>query len=387
MKTLIKNNKHLFILPLPALPFLLLIFYVLGGGTGDGQNPQTQHADGANYGLPDANRGINILEKKEAYQRMEAQESPIEVKLDVDTASYLTPLEEAGELPKENANQILLAHVRQQEQMAKLAMGENEAGKKEINSNDKSDEINNKRKKKESISHTNAKRTPCQSSPEKLRLDYTDNPGIEELEDMFEQHGRLMMYNDSLSQEIALLQQEVQKHQKPARTFFEVKPDSYKSFGSESNNDQSIKAQVMEDCKVTTGMRIMMRLLEDTKVNGKTVKANTLVYGLCKVDNERLQIHIGSIQGHTDGLYIPVSLSAYDLDGIQGVYVPDNVVRKVYKDVAGGVNPSVMMSPGGNPLGYMGINAANDVAKGLFKTLRLKKVFLRQNTVVILRND
>lgn len=42
MKEYLKKNKFLFVLPLVLLPFVVLIFYVLGGGnTNDGEQ-QTQ---------------------------------------------------------------------------------------------------------------------------------------------------------------------------------------------------------------------------------------------------------------------------------------------------------------------------------------------------------
>ena len=57
MKNYLKKNKGLFLLPLGLIPFLILIFYVLGAG-GKGQKQEVrqknQTTTGANYILPES---------------------------------------------------------------------------------------------------------------------------------------------------------------------------------------------------------------------------------------------------------------------------------------------------------------------------------------------
>ena len=76
MKTYLKKNKALFILPLILLPFVVLIFYILGGGKpteNEGQN-NTQN-EGANYSIPQAESSIEITDKLEAYEQQNERAS------------------------------------------------------------------------------------------------------------------------------------------------------------------------------------------------------------------------------------------------------------------------------------------------------------------------
>lgn len=381
MKIQIKEHQGLFILPLLSLPFLILIFYVLGGGTGSEAKEQEQAVNGANYHLPDADQRIDILDKQEAYMQMESQELALNMKLDVDTSNDISLSTKLQDLPEEKINEALMAHVKKQEKAARVAMGEGvEAPKEAIKDN-------GVRKTKRSSKPPKGQPNQSKTARNKIRAHqkYDLGSDMEELEDLLNEHEKQILQNDSLDRQVYHLQKQIEKQQKPERKYHAV--SVHQSNGFEDNTHQAslIKAQIVEDSKVMTGKRIMMRLLEDTYIDGKTVKANALVYGLCKTNNERLLIQVSSVFG--DGEYLPVNLSAYDLDGIKGLYVPDHVVRKVYKDAAGGVNPSMMLRPEGSPLAYMGLDAASDMAQTMFKQVRLKKVFLRKNTVLILRNE
>jgi hypothetical protein len=86
MKNYLKKNKGLFLLPLGLIPFLILIFYVLGGGKDNEQvqQQQAQAADGANYVLPEAEKSIGIMDKMEAY-RQGATENESNVQLREDS--------------------------------------------------------------------------------------------------------------------------------------------------------------------------------------------------------------------------------------------------------------------------------------------------------------
>ncbi len=384
MKTQIKENKGLFVLPLIVLPFVILIFYVLGGGAGSEDQEQAKDINGANYHLPDADRSIDILDKQEAYRHMKTQEISQVVKLDVDTAREGSLSQKIQDLPEENVNEALMAHVKRQERAARVALGQENEANTQANI-----EFHQRQEKRVTTTSNQSKRLTERnkkvSSRTKSKVQTPVDLDITELEGLFEEHEKLILHNDSLINQVYCLQQEVRKHQKTKQVFFEVSIHNNKGFDANIHQPSLIKAQIVEDSKVMTGNRIMMRLLHDIHINGETIKANILVYGLCKTDNERLKIQVSSIQGN--GAYLPVNLSAYDLDGICGMYVPDNVVRKVYKDVAGGINPSVMLRPEGSSLTYMGVDAANDIAKTIFKRVRLKKVYLRKNTVLILKND
>ena len=72
--------------------------------------------------------------------------------------------------------------------------------------------------------------------------------------------------------------------------------------------------------------------------------------------------------------FLPVDLSIHDLDGMEGLYVPDNAARKVAKEVGSSTNTSSMFGVTGNPLTYAGVLAADRTAQSLLRMVRLKKV-------------
>jgi len=386
MKEQIKNNKALFILPIGLLPFVILIFYILGGGAGLQMRNAAGENIGANYQLPDANRDITIMDKKEAYQQMAEEPASEELQLIIDTTEQLTPLERTQNVPSVDVNEILMAHVKKQEQLSRIALQE----QTQLEHAQKAAQVQQVETRRNSSqagtspNRNSSKRTVIDKRPTQVFTKTREAIELEELGELIDEHEYLLMQNDSLSQQlhhaqIILLQQEKQP------VTFEVKAKTSFGFDVHLTQSASIKVQVVEDSKVLTGNRVMLRLMSDMQINGKTIKANTLIYGLCKTDNERLQIRITGMP--YQDRFLPVNLSAYDLDGIRGLYVPDNVNRKVYKDVAGDINPSVLLTPSDNPLSYVGINAAADLSKTMIKRVKLKRVYLRRNTVMILQND
>ena len=384
MKAQIKKHKALFILPLGLLPFVVLIFYIMGGGSGEPDKASISNQGGANYQLPDANRDIAILDKQEAYRQIKEEEPQKALHLNIDTSQTQTPLELTENVASVDVNEVLLAHVKKQEQLSREALQNKAQGvdsgrdEKELKTLVQSRQQKNIRSNHQ---HTKKQTTPPRQTTQ-VHLGQGTTIELEELEELIDEHERLIRQNDSLSKQ--LNKSQIIKQSRP-QAGFEVQLKTTIGFEQASIPLKSIKAQVVEDTKVLSGNRVMLRLMSDTRINGLTIPEGTIIYGLCKTANERLQLQITSLPFQDQ--FLPVSLSAWDLDGIMGLYVPDNVNRKVYKDVAGDVNPSVLFTPGDNPLSYMGINAAADLSKTMIKRVKLKRVYLRKNTVLILKND
>ena len=146
-----------------------------------------------------------------------------------------------------------------------------------------------------------------------------------------------------------------------------------------------IQAEIYETTTVLDGNRVKLRLLEDTWLNEKLITKNSFVYGICKIKNERLHIEISQMPVQND--FLPVNLAIYDLDGLLGLYVPDNVARKVSQEVGGSTNTSSMVGVTANPFAYAGIRAADKAAQTMIKRVRLKKVTVKKNTLVYLINQ
>lgn len=381
MKDYLKNNKHLFFLPLLVLPFVVLIFYVLGGGMGQSGisygDIGASTAEGMNYSLPDADKSIPIMDKEEAYLAQSpgdlqngnrlTNEPDSAVKL-----SGITPAFEAG--TGELSHDDLLAYVKRQEQQAL-----NELDQAPVHQFQKPKTTKSLPARKPSVHKKQEKKLSVADNPPPL-----NTTGIEELDVLFDQNEQLFIANDSLRHQVANMEQRLSDLQSYSNVFtVEIKEES--AFEKKQTEEHLLKAEVMEETVVLTGNRVTLRLLTDVWVNGKRIPANTFVYGICSVENERLQMEVKNILCNED--ILPVALTAYDMDGLPGLYVPDNVALHVYRDMTRSVNTSSMTGYTSNPLTYAGINAAGDAAQTLLKRTRLKKVHLRKNTIVLLFNN
>ena len=87
-----------------------------------------------------------------------------------------------------------------------------------------------------------------------------------------------------------------------------------------------------EDQTISSGDRIRLRLTEPIRVNDCQIDAGSLLFGTAAIEGQRLQIVVSSIE--QAGNIIPVELSAFDLDGGKGLYVPDSKERTAAKEAA-----------------------------------------------------
>jgi len=395
MKAYLKRNKPLLFLPLVLIPFIVLIFYVLGGGEKKEKEEQKQKeqqvAKGANYTLPDADKSVAIYDKMDNYSSKkevttshdyniggEADSLPTEENPKPETLSeerllsgkrnlYRSDLMPAME---QEPSVDLLAHIRQKEQTVRedLENSQSKSEEKPTNKNNGSNQQLGARKES----------TGQKTSPE---LPVT---GIEELDKVFRQNNKLAKQNDSLSTRLkeSTAKNEKLEAEKNKRSILEKSGKS--GFKPKDTAVPVIEAEVYETTTVLTGNRVKLRLLEEAWLNGVKIPANTFLYGTCEVANERLQIEVQQIP--VGEKFVPVEITVCDLDGLPGLYVPDNASRKVAKEVGSSANTSSMFGVSNNPLTYMGLQAADRTTQSLLKMIRIKKVTVKKNTLVYLVN-
>lgn len=141
--------------------------------------------------------------------------------------------------------------------------------------------------------------------------------------------------------------------------------DGIVHYGS-SFQARPVKATFLKTEKLTSGQRVIIRLMQDmTLSDGTTIPANTHITGTCTI-SQRLKIDVTVL--HYNGRMFPTDISAYDNDGMEGIYCPavERKGGKKAKDVAGGLVGGVASAVGtvmtGSPIiGSMaqrGISAA-----------------------------
>ncbi len=94
----------------------------------------------------------------------------------------------------------------------------------------------------------------------------------------------------------------------------------------------TIYACIHDDQKITDGQSMRMRLTEPL-IAGKTfIPENTILTGLAKIQGERMEITVSSIE--YEGEIIHVELSVYDSDGQRGINIPGSMELSAAKEIA-----------------------------------------------------
>lgn len=379
--TFLKKNKPLLILPLGLLPFVVLIFYILGGGKNAGtQTPATGKPgkkNEANYELPEAEKSIEIFDKMEAYQNNQGRvvstqdyhvmgdNSLKNTDENITTSDDSATVLEGSTTDRINANvsNNLLAHIKSKEEQVRKEMEGNNL---------------------DSPGRQNVSATKPVIRPTTQRPDALQKTGIEELDRVFDENIALSRQNDSLGYYLKQANQKLQELEAKKSASFNLDKKHSPSFDGTTSASPLIRAEVYETTTVLDGNRVKMRLLEDCRVGGKVIQKNSFIYGICQIKNERLHIRVSQLP--TDEAFLPVDLEIHDLDGLAGLYVPDNATRKVAKEVGSSTNTSSLFGVTADPLTYAGVRAADRTAQSLFKMVRLKKVTIKKKTLVYLIN-
>ena len=168
--------------------------------------------------------------------------------------------------------------------------------------------------------------------------------------------------------------------------------DYFNTLVKDAREPKLIQAIIDEDIKAVDGSRVRLRLLDDIEINESVVKRGTYLYATVSgFSSGRVKGTIGSIL--VDDELVKVSLSLYDTDGMEGLYVPNSQFRETSKDVASGaMSGSMSMNTGtyGNSLAQWGMQAVNNAyqktSNAISKAIKKNKVKLKYGTFVYLVN-
>lgn len=79
-------------------------------------------------------------------------------------------------------------------------------------------------------------------------------------------------------------------------------------------------------------------MLEPLQVGGVLVPANTPLFGTVRIEGQRMAVTVNSIE--SGGNILPVELTAYDMDGQAGLFVPNTAERTAMKEAAANIGGS-----------------------------------------------
>jgi conjugative transposon TraM protein len=101
----------------------------------------------------------------------------------------------------------------------------------------------------------------------------------------------------------------------------------------------TIRACVHENCSLINGQSVRLRLLEPLQVGKTFIPQNTMISGEVKIQGDRLDISIQSLEYL--GTIIPVELTVYDTDGQEGIFIPGSLEINAFKEMAGNIGSNV----------------------------------------------
>lgn len=175
----------------------------------------------------------------------------------------------------------------------------------------------------------------------------------------------------------------IAEYSKPRNYGFNTAVGSGYSMGK-----NTIRACVHQDQTLMDGQTVKLRLLEPLQAGNIVVPKNTLVSGSAKVQGERLDIQVSSLE--YAGNIIPVELAVYDSDGQKGLSVPSSLEQEAAKEamanIGAGLGTSISFAQSA------GQQVAMDITRGLMqggsqylaKKFRTVKVHLKAGYQVML---
>lgn len=168
--------------------------------------------------------------------------------------------------------------------------------------------------------------------------------------------------------------------------------DYFNTLAGNVHEPKLIQAIIDENIKAVDGSRVRLRLLDDVEIGECVVKRGMYLYATVNgFSSGRVKGGISSILVNDE--LVKVSLTLYDTDGMEGLYVPNSQFRETSKDVASGaMSGNMNMSTGtnGNTLTQWGIQTVNNAfqktSNAISKAIKKNKVNLKYGTFVYLVN-
>lgn len=149
---------------------------------------------------------------------------------------------------------------------------------------------------------------------------------------------------------------------------------------------KAIPAVIVRKERVLYGASIGFRLQDSLLVSGLVIPKGHVVFGICRIVNQRLLVEIKNIR--LGNSIVPVNLSVYGLDGMEGLDAPEAILADAVNRGAIDASGSVGLSGFDQTLVTQVAGAGIDAAKGLLShKLRRVKVSLKAGEKVLLRDN
>lgn len=155
---------------------------------------------------------------------------------------------------------------------------------------------------------------------------------------------------------------------------------------TELNETQNaIEAVIHETQTLMSGSTVKLRLVNDVYINGVLIPKDNFLFGTASLNGERLNIKISGIRFRNS--LFPVNLLVYDMDGMDGIYIPGAISRDVAKQSADRAVQGIGMTTLDPSLGVQAASAGIEAARNLIiKKVKLTKVTVKAGYKVLLKD-
>lgn len=156
-----------------------------------------------------------------------------------------------------------------------------------------------------------------------------------------------------------------------------------------------IKAMIDQTTKASEGTRIRFKLLDNVTIKDITLPKGSYLYGtVTGFGQQRVKANITSIL--IGNRFVKVNLAVFDIDGMEGFYVPSSAFRDLMKDAtASTIQQNISIDNGSSSSGFNAESLAlqalqniyNSTTKAISSNVRKNKAKIKYNTVVYLINS
>ena len=390
MKIDFKQPKY--ILPIIMLPFLCLLFYGYKSFCKDGPVEPVQ--------------GLSGIQSEIGKVSEQIQKKPLDSKLDASRETYKRANDgytaiKGLELEVEESSQIKTLY---NEEEKRLLDSIDNALKSEGLYSGKSDESNSipsvlpKPSRQQSFSKEDEELLNAINQLEGKKTQVPANR-YEDPMDLFKAQ---MAVIDSISKANDPAYQELQQKEKESQPVAnETENVVYRVQKSEGaatlfntvtreKKGKFIEAIIDQDIKSgTLGARLRIRLLDDILIGNAIVGRGTYLYALISgYEAQRVKLTISSVM--INDRIFPIKLSIYDVDGMEGLYVPASAFREFSKELGGNTTGgmNLTMQQNSDALSQLYMSALQrmftSTSQAVSKSIKKNKANIKYGTSVYL---
>jgi len=415
-----RQRKFFLFLPLICLPFLTIMFWLMGGGKIE--NAVATSEVGLNLNLPDANNKETEFNKLDFYNQAEKDSLKVQelMKADPDYAKtrdsdYLAAQDLYGLTPSglntsvysSNGGSTVNQESRIYNRLNQLQseLNRNYASPQEtyysapyrnyaapsVNT----EEVERLEKMMETMSGTDEEDkdvTQLSSMMDKiLDIQHPDRVQQRLKEQSQQHHGQVYAFKTA-PKEAPITVLDNRPVQQYAEAYSKDPDKALNNFYGLNNTKEAeqdlnaIAAVVHETQILVSGSTIKLRISTDAFINGIQIPKGSFIYGMVSLRGERLEVDIEGIQ-YKESLF-PVKLSVYDLDGIAGIRIPGAITRDVIKQNSDQTIQSMSLGSFDQTLGAQAASAGIELGKNLLsKKVKQVKVEVKAGYRILLKDN